>query len=105
MAVTKADLVDNLFDTMGINKREAKEIVELLFEEISAALEQGQDIKISGFGVFVLRNKNARPGRNPKTGIEVTIPPKRVVTFRVGEKLKGKVDNYAGSKDETSASD
>jgi integration host factor subunit alpha len=103
MAVTKADLVDNLFDTMGINKREAKEIVELLFKEISAALEQGQDIKISGFGVFVLRNKNARPGRNPKTGVEVMIPPKRVVTFRVGEKLKGKVDNYAGSKDEASA--
>ncbi|MDF3054248.1 MAG: ihfA [Gammaproteobacteria bacterium] len=105
MAVTKADLVDNLFDTMGINKREAKEIVELLFEEMIMALERGQDVKLSGFGVFVLRKKNARPGRNPKTGLEVTIPPKRVVTFRVGEKLKVKVDNYAGSKNEADKSD
>lgn len=101
MAVTKADLIDNLFNTLGINKREAKEIVELLFEEMCVALEQGEDIKLSGFGVFALRDKNARPGRNPKTGEEVMIPPRRVVTFRVGEKLKSRVETYAGTEDQT----
>ena len=101
MAVTKADLIDNLFNTLGINKREAKEIVELLFEEMSQALTRGEDIKLSGFGVFALRDKNARPGRNPKTGKEVIIQPRRVVTFRAGEKLKARVENHAGSNDET----
>lgn len=100
MAVTKADLVVHLFRTMGINKREAKEIVELLFEEMIAALEQGQDLKLSGFGVFALRDKGARPARNPKTGTAVVIPPRRVVTFRVGEKLRTKVGNHAGSQNE-----
>ena len=101
MAVTKADLIDNLFNTLGINKREAKEIVELLFEEMSQALAKGEDIKLSGFGVFALRDKSARPGRNPKTGKEVIIPPRRVVTFRSGEKLKTRVENHARTKDET----
>ncbi len=96
MAVTKADLVERLFNVLGINKREAKEVVDILFEEITHALERGESVKLSGFGVFDWRDKKERPGRNPKTGEEVAISARRVVTFRAGEKLKIKVEAYAG---------
>ncbi len=95
MAVTKADLVNHLFNVLGINKREAKEVVELLFAEICDALEQGEEVKLSGFGIFTLRDKRQRPGRNPKTGQAVPISARRVVTFRAGEKLKTRVASYA----------
>jgi len=98
MAVTKADFAEKLFEEIGLNKREAKEMVELFFEEIKTSLEQGEQVKISGFGKFELRDKNSRPGRNPKTGEEIPISARRVVTFRTGQKLKTRVEAYAGSK-------
>jgi integration host factor subunit alpha len=97
MALTKADMAERLFEDLGLNKREAKELVEAFFEEIRASLELGQQVKLSGFGNFDLRNKNQRPGRNPKTGEEIPISARRVVTFRPGQKLKARVEAYAGS--------
>jgi integration host factor subunit alpha len=98
MALTKADFAERLFEELGLNKREAKEIVELFFEEIKSSLERGQQVKISGFGKFELRDKNSRPGRNPKTGEEIPITARRVVTFRSGQKLKARVEIYAGAE-------
>ena len=98
MALTKADFSEKLFDELGLNKREAKEIVELFFEEIKGSLENGEEVKLSGFGKFELRDKSPRPGRNPKTGEEVAISARRVVTFRSGQKLKSRVEEYAGTQ-------
>jgi integration host factor subunit alpha len=98
MALTKADMADMLFEELGLNKREAKELVETFFENIIAALEDNDDVKLSGFGNFTLREKKSRPGRNPKTGEEVAITARRVVTFRPGQKLKIRVESYVGSK-------
>jgi len=97
-ALTKADIAERLFEDLGLNKREAKEIVELFFEEIRQALENNEQVKLSGFGNFDLRDKRSRPGRNPKTGEEIPISARRVVTFRPGQKLKLKVEAYAGSE-------
>jgi len=97
MALTKADMAERLFDDLGLNKREAKELVEAFFEEIRSSLEQGQQVKLSGFGNFDLRNKNQRPGRNPKTGEEIPISARRVVTFLTSPMLKARVEAYAGS--------
>ncbi|MCY3566724.1 MAG: integration host factor subunit alpha, partial [Gammaproteobacteria bacterium] len=96
---TKADLAEHLFEELGLNKREAKEIVELFFEEIRLSLENNQPVKLSGFGNFELRNKKQRPGRNPKTGEEIPIEARRVVTFRPGQKLKSNVEGYDGLDD------
>lgn len=98
MALTKADFAENLFDELGLNKREAKEMVELFFEKIKESLEHGAEVKLSGFGKFELRDKSSRPGRNPKTGEEVAITARRVVTFRAGQKLKSRVEAYAGTQ-------
>lgn len=98
MALTKAELAEALFEELGLNKREAKELVEMFFEEIRQALESGSQVKLSGFGNFDLRDKNRRPGRNPKTGEEIPISARRVVTFRPGQKLKSRVEAYAGSQ-------
>ena len=98
MALTKADMAENLFEELGLNKREAKELVEIFFEEVRVALEQGHEVKLSGFGNFILRDKNQRPGRNPKTGEEIPISARRVVTFRPGQKLKARVEPYAGNQ-------
>jgi integration host factor subunit alpha len=98
MALTKAEMAEHLFDELGLNKREAKDIVEMFFEEIRAALERGEQVKLSGFGNFDLREKKERPGRNPKTGEEIPITARRVVTFRPGQKLKSRVEAYAGSE-------
>ncbi len=98
MALTKADMAAKLFEDLGLNKREAKELVEMFFEEIRHALENGKQVKLSGFGNFDLRDKNQRPGRNPKTGEEIPISARRVVTFRPGQKLKARVEAYAGSQ-------
>ena len=99
MALTKADMAEKLYEELGLNKREAKELVEMFFEELCAALEAGDQIKLSGFGNFDLRNKNERPGRNPKTGEDIPITARRVVTFRPGQKLKARVEAYAGADD------
>ena len=97
MALTKAEMAERLFIDVGLNKREAKEFVDAFFESIRDALERGEQIKLSGFGNFDLRLKNERPGRNPKTGEEIPISARRVVTFRPGQKLKVRVEAYAGS--------
>lgn len=97
MAVTKAVMAEILFEELGLNKREAKEMVDMFFEEIRNALEKGEQVKLSGFGNFDLRKKNERPGRNPKTGEEIPISARRVVTFRPGQKLRARVEEYAGS--------
>ena len=99
MSLTKADIADRLFDEVGLNKREAKEFVDLFFEAIRAALENGENVKLSGYGNFQLRDKNSRPGRNPKTGEEIPISARRVVTFRPGQKLRARVEAYVGSGD------
>ena len=93
MALTKATMAEYLFEELGINKREAKEILELFFDEIKSTLEAGQQVKLSGFGNFDLRDKVARPGRNPKTGEEIPVLARRVVTFRAGDKLKASVES------------
>ncbi|MBE0510163.1 MAG: integration host factor subunit alpha [Chromatiales bacterium] len=98
MALTKAAIAETLFEELGLNKREAKELVEQFFEEVRLALESGHQVKLSGFGNFDLRDKNERPGRNPKTGEEIPITARRVVTFRPGQKLKARVEAYAGSE-------
>ncbi len=98
MALTKAEMAEMLFDELGLNKREAKELVEMFFDEVRNALVTGDDVKLSGFGNFTLRNKNKRPGRNPKTGDEIPISARRVVTFRPGQKLKARVEAYAGTQ-------
>ncbi len=95
MSLTKAYIADRLFNEVGLNKREAKEFVNANFEIIRAALENGENVKLSGFGNFQLREKNQRPGRNPKTGEEVPISARRVVTFRPGQKLRARVEAYA----------
>ena len=97
-ALTKAEMAERLFDELGVNKREAKELVELFFEEIRQALESNEQVKLSGFANFDLRDKKQRPGRNPKTGEEIPIKARRVVTFRPGQKLKARVEKYAGSQ-------
>jgi integration host factor subunit alpha len=96
-ALTKAELAEALFEQMGLNKREAKEFVDLFFEQVRHSLESGEQVKLSGFGNFELRDKNQRPGRNPKTGEEIPISARRVVTFRPGQKLRLRVEGDAGT--------
>lgn len=93
--LTKAELAEMLFDQIGLNKREAKEVVETFFDEIRMALEQGESVKLSGFGNFQLRNKPQRPGRNPRTGEVISIAARRVVTFHASQKMKAAVDAEA----------
>ncbi|NOQ78326.1 MAG: integration host factor subunit alpha [Gammaproteobacteria bacterium] len=92
MALTKADLAEKLYDEIGLNKRESKEFIESFFNELNNTLGNGEEIKLSGFGNFSLRDKSERIGRNPKTGEEKMISARRVVTFKVGQKLKSRVE-------------
>ena len=96
MTLTKAELAESLINEVGINKRDAKELVDCLFEEIRGVLENGESVKVSGFGNFELRDKSQRPGRNPKTGQDVAISARRVVTFKAGQKLKARVEHPKG---------
>ena len=98
MTLTKAELADMLFEKVGLNKREAKDMVETFFEEIRLALESGESVKLSGFGNFQLRDKPQRPGRNPKTGEEIPITARRVVTFHASQKLKPLVEQTHGKQ-------
>lgn len=97
MALTKAEMAERLFENVGLNKREAKEFVDAFFDALREALEAGRQVKLSGFGNFDLRRKNQRPGRNPKTGVEIPISARTVVTFRPGQKLKERVEAYSGA--------
>ena len=96
MALTKAEMAERLYEDVGLNKREAKEFVDAFFDALRQALEQGRQVKLSGFGNFDLRRKNQRQGRNPKTGEEIPITARTVVTFRPGQKLKERVEAFAG---------
>ena len=95
MTLTKADLAEHLFEEIGLNKRESRDMVEMFFEEIRQSLEDGRQVKLSGFGNFELREKKRRPGRNPKTGEKIPISARRVVTFRPGQKLKARVEAHS----------
>jgi len=97
-SLTKADLAEKLYEELGFNKREAKELVEYFFDEIRVSLQDDEQVKLSGFGNFELREKKERPGRNPKTGEEIPITARRVVTFRPGQKLKIRVEAHAGTQ-------
>ncbi|MEN9762290.1 MAG: hypothetical protein RI906_2116 [Pseudomonadota bacterium] len=90
--LTKAELAELLFEQVGLNKREAKDMVETFFDEIRQALERGESVKLSGFGNFQLRDKPQRPGRNPKTGEAIPISARRVVTFHASQKLKAQIE-------------
>lgn len=89
--LTKADLADLLFDRLGLNKRESKDMVEAFFDIMQSALISGRDVKMSGFGNFNIRRKAPRPGRNPRTGEAIPIKARNVVTFHASHKLKGAV--------------
>ncbi|MCK5894794.1 MAG: integration host factor subunit alpha [Endozoicomonadaceae bacterium] len=95
-ALTKAEIVEYLRMELGLNKREAKDLVGQFFEEISKTLLANEQVKLSGFGNFELRDKGERPGRNPKTGEEISVTPRRVVTFKPSQKLRVRVEAYAG---------
>lgn len=89
--LTKAELAEMLFDRLGLNKRESKDMVEAFFEIVHGSLLQGQDVKLSGFGNFNVRRKAPRPGRNPRTGESIPIKARQVVTFHPSLKLKAMV--------------
>ena len=93
MALTKAEVAENLYEKVGLSKRDAKDMVEVFFEEIRETLESGEQVKLSGFGNFDIREKKERPGRNPKTGEDIPISARKVVTFRPGQKLKSRVES------------
>lgn len=97
MTLTKAELSEYLIEKLQFNKKDAKELIELLFEEMKISLENGLEVKLSSFGNFGLRNKNERPGRNPKTGEDVPISARRVVTFKPGQKLRTLIEEYSGA--------
>ncbi len=96
MTLTKADLAESLFKELRFDKREAHDLVDLFIEEIVGSLAVGEQVKLPGFGNFELRDKKERPGRNPKTGESIPISARRVVTFSAGNKLKARVEGYAG---------
>ena len=99
MTLTKSDIVENLNNEIGLNKREAKELVDMLFNDIKNLLSEGHEVKLSGFGNFQLRDKSSRPGRNPRTGEDVEISARRVVTFKPGQKLKESVKTLTNESD------
>lgn len=99
--LTKAELSDVLFEQVGLNKREAKEMVEAFFEEIRSTLERGDVVKLSGFGNFSVRDKASRPGRNPKTGELVPIAARRVVSFHASQKFKEMVEGVTETAQQT----
>jgi len=99
MTLTKSDIVEDLNNEIGLNKREAKELVDMLFNDIKILLSEGHEVKLSGFGNFQLRDKSSRPGRNPRTGEDVEISARRVVTFKSGQKLKESVKALTNEPD------
>lgn len=100
--VTKADIVEKVYETIGFSKKEASELVELVFSELKKTLQNGEKVKISGFGNFVVRGKSERVGRNPQTGEQIKISARRVLTFRPSQVLKAMLngEEYDHLKDE-----
>jgi integration host factor subunit alpha len=98
--LTKAELAELLFERLGLNKRESKDMVEAFFDIVHAALVTGTDVKLSGFGNFNIRRKAPRPGRNPRTGEAIPIKARNVVTFHASHKLKGLVQGDIAADDE-----
>lgn len=96
MALTKNDMMERLIVELELQRKDAKNLVDEFFEEIKLALGRGESVKLSGFGNFDLRDKSERPGRNPKTGEEIPITARRVVTFKSGQKLKALVEAFDG---------
>lgn len=92
--MTKADIVQQIYEKVGFSKKESGEIVESVFSIIKGTLEKGEHVKISGFGNFVVRDKNSRKGRNPQTGEEIEISARRVVTFKPSQVLKNNMNNH-----------
>ena len=90
--ITKLDIIEYLSDKYHLSTQDTKNVVENFLEEIRLSLESGQDVKLSGFGNFELRDKSSRPGRNPKTGDVVPVSARRVVTFKPGQKLRARVE-------------
>jgi len=90
---TRADLTDAVYRSLGVSRNESAHFVERILEEVSAALERGESVKISSFGTFSVREKKLRMGRNPKTGEEVPITPRRVITFRASHVLKDQIND------------
>jgi integration host factor subunit alpha len=99
-ALTKAQLAELLFDQIGLNKRESKDMIDAFFDLISQKLVDGEDVKISGFGNFQIRTKAPRPGRNPRTGQSIPIQARRVVTFHASHKLKEHIQGTLGGTSE-----
>jgi integration host factor subunit alpha len=90
--MTKADLVDAIFEKIGLSKKEAQELIEILFDTIKQSFLEGESVKISGFGTFNVRKKTARRGRNPKTGEDIEITPRKTITFRASNQLKAIIE-------------
>ncbi|MBI4683684.1 MAG: integration host factor subunit alpha [Nitrospirae bacterium] len=88
MSMTKADLADEIFEKVGLSKKEAQDIIEIIFDTLKQTLKEGESVKVSGFGTFHVRKKSARRGRNPKTGQDLEITPRKVISFRASNKLK-----------------
>ena len=99
MGLTRAAMAESLFNELGLNRKEARELIDLFFQELIASLTVGEQVRLSGFGNFDLRDKVARPGRSPKTGEEIPITARRVVTFRPGQKLRARVDAYGRTRE------
>lgn len=97
LTLTKAELAHSLVDGIGLSMREAKQVVDAFFAEISSTLADGEEVKLHGFGNLKLREKGARPGRNPKTGEAAVITARRVVTFQASPLLKCAVSNGGGA--------
>lgn len=97
MAMTKADIVESLYEKVGFSKKEAADLVELVFDTLKKTLSEGQKIKISGFGNFVVREKRSRVGRNPQTGQSIEISARRVLTFRPSQVLRAEVNSTLGT--------
>ena len=96
--MTKADIIEAIYEKVGFSKKEAADLVELLFDTIKNTLANGQKIKISGFGNFVVRDKKPRTGRNPQTGQAIKITERRVLTFKPSQVLRQEVNNSSGPK-------
>lgn len=102
--VTRADLAESVYEQVGLSRNESSDLVEAVLDEISNTLAKGENVKISSFGSFSVRQKGGRIGRNPKTGVEVPISPRKVLVFRASHVLKDRI-NSGGGSDEPSGSD